>query len=147
MYGGVATGHTYVTAPAIAGFCPSSHRSCVAPQTAEDLEDIARGYHEHSVPLDVLVSDMAWHYHGEAPVDWGATPGRLIISEPAAFLQSLSSWGLNLTLNLHLRPVDPTAEDPQHYVRVLVHTCFHRAVDLHALFLIKKDGWWYRGNS
>jgi alpha-glucosidase len=29
------------------------------PYTAEDLEDIARGYASHSIPLDVLVSDMA----------------------------------------------------------------------------------------
>ena len=101
-------------------FCPTRFLIEIAVnwiQTAEDLEDIARGYHEHSIPLDVLVSDMAWHYHGEAPVDWGGyTWSPQLFPEPTAFLQSLSTWGLNLTLNLHLRPIDPTAEDPQHYV-------------------------------
>ena len=122
-------GHDYKSAMGayrqIAGAAPMPPRFALGvwwsrywPYTAEDLEDIARGYHEHSIPLDVLVSDMAWHYHGEAPVDWGGyTWSPQLFPEPEAFLQSLSTWGLNLTLNLHLRPVDPTAEDPQHYSR------------------------------
>ena len=41
------------------------------PYTAEDLQDIARGYARHSLALDIIVSDMAWHYHNEAsPPDW-----------------------------------------------------------------------------
>jgi hypothetical protein len=88
------------------------------PYTAEDLESIARGYREHAIPLDVLVSDMAWHYHGEAPVAWGGyTWSPQLFPEPEALLASLAGWGLNLTLNLHLRPVDPAAEDPRHYRR------------------------------
>lgn len=39
--------------------------------TAEDLLEIAQGYAERSIPIDVVVSDMAWHYHAEQKVDWG----------------------------------------------------------------------------
>ena len=128
------------------------------PYTAEDLEDIARGYHEHvsptpkhtqsttaahtphtphtltdvdacqptlsvvarvqSIPLDVLVSDMAWHYHGESPVDWGGyTWSPQLFPQPDALLDSMKKWGLNITLNLHLKAIDPTAEDPAHYLQ------------------------------
>ena len=86
------------------------------PYTAEDLEDIARGYAEHSIPLDVLVSDMAWHYHGEKPVSWaGYTWGKQLFPNPSGFLEQAAQAGLNLTLNLHLDPVDPANEDPAHY--------------------------------
>ena len=44
------------------------------PYTAEDLEDIARGYAEHSIPLDVLVSDMAWHCWPSARLSFCCTP-------------------------------------------------------------------------
>ncbi len=38
--------------------------AALSADTAEDLEAIAENYKIHSIPLDVLVSDMAWHYHG-----------------------------------------------------------------------------------
>ena len=78
------------------------------PYTAEDLEEIARGYAMHAIPLDVLVSDMAWHYHGEEPIEWGGyTWGPQLFPEPSYFLQTVDRAGLNLTLNLHLDPVEP----------------------------------------
>jgi alpha-glucosidase (family GH31 glycosyl hydrolase) len=78
------------------------------PYTAEDLEDIAHGYSEHSIPLDVLVSDMAWHYHGENPVKWGGYSwGPQLFPEPDYFLQQVASAKLNTTLNLHLDVVEP----------------------------------------
>ena len=64
------------------------------PYTAEDLEDIAEAYSEHTVPLDVLVSDMAWHYHGEQPIQWGGyTWGKQLFPEPAHFLSTLADTG------------------------------------------------------
>jgi alpha-glucosidase (family GH31 glycosyl hydrolase) len=78
------------------------------PYTTEDLEDIARSYGLHSTPLDVLVSDMAWHYHGEAPVKWGGYSwGPQLFPEPAHYLQTIAAAGLNTTLNLHLDAVEP----------------------------------------
>ncbi len=86
------------------------------PYTAEDLEDIARGYASHSIPLDVLVSDMAWHYHGESNVAWGGYSwGKQLFPNPSKFLDSVARAGLNLTLNLHLEPVDPANEERSHY--------------------------------
>jgi len=42
------------------------------PYTAEDLLDIADGYGTRSLPIDIVVSDMAWHFHNETgAVDWG----------------------------------------------------------------------------
>jgi alpha-glucosidase len=78
------------------------------PYTAEDLTEIARGYATHAIPLDVLVSDMAWHYHGEEEVEWGGYSwGEQLFPRPAHFLNAVDRAGLNLTLNLHLNPVSP----------------------------------------
>ena len=65
-------GHQYTSAlkafTGIAGPAPMPPRFTLGvwwsrywPYTSEDLEDIARGYEQHAIPLDVLVSDMAWH--------------------------------------------------------------------------------------
>ena len=92
------------------------------PYTAEDLLDIARGYAEHAVPLDVLVSDMAWHYHGEDPVEWGGYSwGKQLFPAPAHLLKTVAAAGLNLTLNLHLGPINPAEEDPAHCRTPLSH--------------------------
>lgn len=87
------------------------------PYTAEDLNDIARGYASHAIPLDVLVSDMAWHYHGEDQgIAWGGYSwGKQLFPNPRKFLDTVASAGLNLTLNLHLEPIDPANEERTHY--------------------------------
>jgi hypothetical protein len=120
-------GHAYTAAlqayASIAGAAKAPPRFALGvwwsrywPYTAEDLEEIARGYAEHSVPLDVLVSDMAWHYHGEQPVAWGGyTFGSQLFPEPDHFIKTVTAAGLNLTLNLHLEPVDPKNENPEHF--------------------------------
>ena len=73
--------------------------------TAEDLEDIAQNYKVHSIPLDVLVSDMAWHYQPD--LETGYTWGPQLFPRPEQFLSSVDALGLNTTLNLHLRPIAP----------------------------------------
>ena len=77
------------------------------PYTAEDLEEIASGYASRSIPIDVVVSDMAWHFHNEtaAPTWGGYTWSPELFPEPQYFLKQLSATGLNTTLNLHLNPV------------------------------------------
>ena len=59
---------------------------------------------------------QAWHYHGETPVAWGGyTWGKQLFPTPSKFLSAVAAAGLNVTLNLHLEPVDPRNEDPRHF--------------------------------
>ena len=46
---------------------------------------------------------------------WTRSGGKQLFPSPSGFLNSASQAGLNLTLNLHLEPVDPANEDPAHY--------------------------------
>src|SRR5271165_4008692 len=80
----------------------------------QELDQLVRGFHENSVPLDVLVIDMDWHLsdvqlkelqqidqsgHG---LGWsGYTWNPLLFPDPAAFLKNLHDEGLKATLNLH----------------------------------------------
>ncbi|EDQ87770.1 uncharacterized protein MONBRDRAFT_26892 [Monosiga brevicollis MX1] len=76
------------------------------PYTAEDLMEIAEGYKSRSIPLDILVSDMAWHFHNESKIDWGGyqwSPS--LFPEPDNFLASLNANNLHTVLNLHLNAV------------------------------------------
>ena len=76
------------------------------PYTAEDLMDIAHAYAEHSLPIDTLVSDMAWHYHNETRIDWGGyTWSPELFPTPNDFLSTLEANNLNTVLNLHLQDV------------------------------------------
>ena len=51
---------------------------------------------------------MAWHYHGESPVQWGGYSwGPQLFPRPEHFLSSVNALGLNTTLNLHLNPILP----------------------------------------
>eukprot|EP00730_Choanoeca_flexa_P000830 TRINITY_DN10355_c0_g1_i2.p1 TRINITY_DN10355_c0_g1~~TRINITY_DN10355_c0_g1_i2.p1 ORF type:complete len:932 (+),score=199.62 TRINITY_DN10355_c0_g1_i2:23-2797(+) len=98
---------------AVAGPVPSIPRFVLGvwwsrywPYTAEDLEDIAVGYRQHGVPLDILVSDMAWHFHNESSIDWGGyqwSPS--LFPEPDTFKAWLAANDLHTVLNLHLRPI------------------------------------------
>jgi hypothetical protein len=84
------------------------------PYTAEELQDIARGYAAHGVPLDMVVSDMAWHYHNETPVDWaGYGWSKALFPAPRAFAGWLEAQRMNFTLNLHLENVKPPPVTPQ----------------------------------
>ncbi len=80
----------------------------------QELDDLVRGFHQNSVPLDVLVIDMDWHLnevqlkeahrvdqsnHG---LGWsGYTWNPLLFPDPDAFLKNLHEEGLKATLNLH----------------------------------------------
>ena len=86
------------------------------PYTAEDLLEIAEGYRTHSLPIDVLVSDMAWHYHNESNIDWGGynwSPE--LFPTPEDFISSLDHLHLNTVLNLHLEPIQHGADDKGYF--------------------------------
>jgi len=66
--------------------------------TSQDLKDIASGFEQHHLPLDVFVIDMDWHL----PDGWtGYTWNRELIPDPPALLTWLHQKGLKLALNLH----------------------------------------------
>jgi Glycosyl hydrolases family 31 TIM-barrel domain/Glycosyl hydrolase family 31 C-terminal domain/Domain of unknown function (DUF5110) len=80
----------------------------------QELDDLVRGFHENSTPLDVLVIDMDWHINidqlkaaGETDqsgqrLGWtGYTWNKLLFPDPTAFLANLHNEGLKATLNLH----------------------------------------------
>ena len=78
----------------------------------QEIEEIVRGFHENSTPLDVFVIDMDWHPtfgggnktkdasgHGKG---WtGYSWNKLLFPDPEQFLSSLHSNGLKTSLNLH----------------------------------------------
>ena len=78
----------------------------------QELRDLVTGFHEESVPLDVLVIDMDWHKtfgrHFEVTDASGHRNGwsgyswdPALFPDPADFLKELHSEGLKMTLNLH----------------------------------------------
>ena len=80
---------------------------------AQDLQEIARGYAAHSIPLDMIVSDMAWHYHDERKIDWaGYSWSKSLFPAPEVFKSWLEQEGMNFTLNLHLGRVQPPPVTP-----------------------------------
>eukprot|EP00041_Stephanoeca_diplocostata_P027855 m.775917 g.775917 ORF g.775917 m.775917 type:complete len:1031 (-) comp23260_c0_seq2:313-3405(-) len=85
------------------------------PYTAEDLLEIADGYAAHTLPIDILVSDMAWHFHNESHIDWGGYAwSPELFPEHTQFQSELSDRGLNTVLNLHLDPVQHDV-DPSYF--------------------------------
>ena len=49
-------------------------------------------------------------------VAWGGYSwGKQLFPNPSGFLDAVAEAGLNLTLNLHLEPVDPANEERHHY--------------------------------
>ncbi|HEV2327132.1 MAG TPA: TIM-barrel domain-containing protein, partial [Terracidiphilus sp.] len=88
----------------------------------QELDQLVRGFHENSTPLNVLVIDMDWHINekqlqargegtprGKVLVDpsgqtlgWtGYTWNKFLFPDPTAFLQHIHQEGLKVTLNLH----------------------------------------------
>ncbi len=64
----------------------------------QDLKEIAQGFNDHDLPLDVLVIDMDWH----TTDSWtGYTWNRELFPDPPAFLKWVHDRGLRTTLNLH----------------------------------------------
>jgi alpha-glucosidase len=78
----------------------------------QELRDLVTGFHQNSVPLDVLVIDMDWHKtfgkhfeiqdasgHGKG---WsGFSWDTALFPDPRDFLTELHREGLQVTLNLH----------------------------------------------
>jgi hypothetical protein len=80
----------------------------------QEIEEIIRGFHENSTPLDVFVIDMDWHINedqlkarGEKDqsgerLGWsGYTWNKLLFPDPQQFLAKLHADGLKTSLNLH----------------------------------------------
>jgi alpha-glucosidase (family GH31 glycosyl hydrolase) len=79
-----------------------------------ELRDLVQQFHEHKVPLDVLVIDMGWHlspdeiplkrnwdYAGEGTGWTGYTWNPKYFPHPEEFLSWVHRQGLKATLNLH----------------------------------------------
>ena len=82
--------------------------------TDQEIEEIIRGFHENSTPLDVFVIDMGWHISREqlqaaGEVDksnhalgWtGYTWNKVLFPDPEQFLAKLHADHLKTSLNLH----------------------------------------------
>ena len=77
--------------------------------------EIADGYAAHTIPIDTLVSDMAWHFHNESQIDWGGYAwSPELFPEHSLFQSTLKERGLNMVLNLHLNAVHYGA-DPGYF--------------------------------
>jgi alpha-glucosidase len=120
-----AYGHDYRTALAdyirVAGRIPLPPRFAFGiwwsrywAYTDEELQQLVMQFHDHNVPLDVLVIDMDWHptfgvrWWENKKDDAGQTLGwtgytwnNLYFPNPPEFLGWLHSQGLKVTLNMH----------------------------------------------
>lgn len=78
----------------------------------QELRDLVTGFHQDSVPLDVLVIDMDWHKTfgrqfqtddaSGHPKGWsGYSWDPALFPDPKDFLTELHDEGLKVTLNLH----------------------------------------------
>jgi alpha-glucosidase (family GH31 glycosyl hydrolase) len=73
---------------------------------------LSQGYASRSIPIDVVVSDMAWHYHNESKVlSGGYAWSPELFPAPTDFLQKLDEKNLHTVLNLHLKPVHHTVDE------------------------------------
>jgi alpha-glucosidase len=79
-----------------------------------EFKDLVREFHEHNVPLDVLVIDMDWHLtfgtkwwenkkdQSGHTLGWtGYTWNKTLFPDPAGFLKWVGDQGLKKTLNMH----------------------------------------------
>jgi alpha-glucosidase len=98
----------------------------------QELDELVRGFHENSTPLDVFVIDMDWHISREqlnaagqaGQVDasghslgWsGYTWNKLLFPDPDQFLAKLHGEGLKTTLNLH--PASGIQPWEEHYAEM-----------------------------
>jgi alpha-glucosidase len=78
----------------------------------QEIEEIIRGFHENSTPLDVFVIDMDWHpifggkfaeqdASGHSKGWTGYSWNKLLFPDPDQFLARLHASGLKTSLNLH----------------------------------------------
>lgn len=70
--------------------------------TDNELRQLVDDFDTYSIPLDVLVVDMDWHYTEKGKGAWtGYTWNRRLFPDPKGFLQWAGSKQLNVTINLH----------------------------------------------
>ena len=78
----------------------------------QEIEEIVRGFHQNSTPLDVFVIDMDWHpifggrfseldQSGHSKGWTGYSWNKLLFPDPDQFLAKLHADGLKTSLNLH----------------------------------------------
>jgi alpha-glucosidase len=73
----------------------------------KELKELVKEFHEHDVPLDVLVIDMDWHLDGWTGYTWNPE----YFPDPDGFLKWVREQGLRSTLNLH--PADGVGKHEQ----------------------------------
>ena len=91
----------------------------------QELDELVRGFHQNSTPLDVFVIDMDWHRtyaqrwwdkkndQSGHSLGWsGYSWNKLLFPDPTQFLQNLHEEGLKVTLNLHPASGVQPFEDP-----------------------------------
>ena len=82
--------------------------------TDQEFNELILGFHQHNIPLDVLVIDMDWHptfseFAGNRKLDasgqvlgWtGYTWNRVLFPNPDEFLAHVGEQGLKATVNIH----------------------------------------------
>ena len=67
-----------------------------------ELRDLVSTFKSHSIPLDVLVIDMDWHYTESGRGGWtGYTWNRSLFPNPQGILKFIKDNNLKITMNLH----------------------------------------------
>lgn len=70
--------------------------------TDNELRRLVSDFKSHSIPLDVLVIDMDWHYTEEGKGGWtGYTWNRSLFPDPKGILKFIGDNDLKITMNLH----------------------------------------------
>ena len=68
----------------------------------KEIRSLVSNFHAYSIPLDVLVVDMDWHYTDSGFGGWtGWTWNKRLFPSPEKFLGYLKNNDLKITLNLH----------------------------------------------
>ena len=70
--------------------------------TDNELRRLVDNFDTYSIPLDVLVVDMDWHYTEKGRGAWtGYTWNRRLFPDPEGFIKWVRNKQIDVTLNLH----------------------------------------------
>ena len=70
--------------------------------TDNEMRDLVDRFNRYSIPLDVLVVDMDWHYTEKGKGGWtGYTWNKRLFPDPEGFIKWVRNNGLNITFNIH----------------------------------------------
>lgn len=104
----------------VAGPVPTPRRAALGswysrywPHTSAEFRGIVADYHQHGIPLDIMVLDMDWH-SGSARDRWtGWSWNRELLPDAEELVAWLHSQSLQVALNLH--PADGVSADEDRY--------------------------------